>query len=122
MKDNELIAEFMGYERSREVWDEGEHAYTMKIPQAWNKWVIPSKMQYSTSWDWLMPVLEKIESLGHDTNINAFHCGRADHFQRCSIENKDIGYQQFGCNSESKIKSVYLAVVEYIKWYNSQKQ
>lgn len=107
--DNELIAEFMGYERSREPWDQGEYAYTMKLNPVWNKWMVPSNMRFATSWDWLMPVVEKIESSCH-VQING---------KSCHITNADV---YFGGRKDSKIESVYSASIEFIKWYNNQKK
>jgi hypothetical protein len=123
--DNELIAEFMGYERSREVWDEGEHAYTMKIPQAWNKWVTPSKMQYSTSWDWIMPVVGKIEKMEFEVDVQSQMQTVDDDMytiwhQDCTISDGVKTYAH--AYSRQKLTAVYMAVVEFIKWYNSQKQ
>ena len=46
--DNKLIAEFMGVGKLHEA-------------QSSNQW-----NQYHTSWDWLMPVVEKIEIEGFD--------------------------------------------------------
>jgi len=48
MNDNKLIAEFMG----------GEHPLTEITHEAHHN--------YHTSWDWLMPVVEKIEIEGFD--------------------------------------------------------
>tara|TARA_R100001369_G_scaffold331_2_gene873 strand:- start:16870 stop:17163 length:294 start_codon:yes stop_codon:yes gene_type:complete len=48
MNDNKLIAEFMGVGKLHEA-------------QSSNQW-----NQYHTSWDWLMPVVDKIEIEGFD--------------------------------------------------------
>ena len=48
MNENKLIAEFMGVGKLHEA-------------QSSNQW-----NQYHTSWDWLMPVVEKIENDGLD--------------------------------------------------------
>ena len=48
MNNNKLIAEFMGVGKLHEA-------------QSSNQW-----NQYHTSWDWLMPVIEKIENDGLD--------------------------------------------------------
>jgi hypothetical protein len=56
MKDNKLIAEFMGVGKLHEA-------------QSSNQW-----NQYHTSWDWLMPVVEKIFALSvADENIELFY-------------------------------------------------
>jgi len=67
-------------------------------------------LKYNTSWDWLMPVVEKIESLMWEVEIRA---------TRCTIEQyPDSSKYFYGANGD-KIKSTYHAVVEFIKWYNS---
>ncbi len=47
MNDNKLIAEFMGYPKIAN--DEDKRDY------------LEDCVKYHTSWDWLMPVIEKIE-------------------------------------------------------------
>ena len=59
MKNNKLIAEFMGYEVKH------GKCYSPK----YNDGTI-APMQFDRSWDWLMPVVEKIESLGYWVNRN----------------------------------------------------
>lgn len=58
---NKLIAEFMG--RCGKV---NKHLYWVNIPSV--KWVTVEQMQFHTSWDWLIPVVEKIEKtwIGED--------------------------------------------------------
>jgi len=55
MKNNELIAEFMGYEV--------EHGKCYS-PKYKDGTIAP--MQFDKSWDWLMPVIDKIENDGLD--------------------------------------------------------
>ena len=52
MNDNKLIAEFMGYKVGERRRGGGY------MPE--------NEMKYDTSWDWLMPVVEKIENGGLD--------------------------------------------------------
>ena len=47
MKENKLIAEFMGEEQL----------------------CLPHELKYHTSWDWLMPVLKKIKLQIHPNNM-----------------------------------------------------
>ena len=93
MNDNKLIAEFMwlplvpcsiGTEHG--VVTEGYKHPKVDVP------VIPSGMQYHTSWDWLMPVVDKIYQL--DSN--------ADFFGSINLE------------------ATYKEVVEFIKQHNEE--
>jgi hypothetical protein len=66
---------------------------------------------YDRDWNWLMPVVEKIESINYKVVIQN---------NSCSIEM--IILDDIFCQSEnSKIEAVYKACVELIKWYNRQK-
>lgn len=97
---NKLIAEFMGItpivENNGVVYKDPNTGHIMLI-------------RYHTSWDWLMPVVEKIESLGYGVTI---------YRKGCHIN--DIGlFGVNGFNHKSKIEQTWLAVVEFIKWYNN---
>lgn len=63
-----------------------------------------SDLHYHTSWDWLMPVVEKIsKSLDIDQLIEC------DEWLNIRDE-----------LMTARIETVYNAVVEFIKWYNNQ--
>jgi len=67
-------------------------------------------LKYHTSWDWLMPVVEKIESLsGTTVLIKRIGC-------EIIMYGKTISKQ----TSDTKIEAVWLAVIEFIKWYNEK--
>tara|TARA_R110000851_G_scaffold36378_5_gene94964 strand:- start:3059 stop:3364 length:306 start_codon:yes stop_codon:yes gene_type:complete len=63
MKENKLIAEFMGL-------GDGDKYFSPTLEDAESvglgMHVYPDEMRYHTSWDWLMPVVEKIENDGLD--------------------------------------------------------
>jgi len=67
----------------------------------------PLYMEYHTSWDWLIPVVEKIESLGYVFTIQG---GKAEYGEMISETQCFI--------AEDKLSSTYQAVVEFIKEYN----
>lgn len=74
------------------------------------------ELKYNSSWDWLMPVIEKIEEMGVKITISLF-----------SVEIKSrfgIGpeYDNGFAGGGSKIELLHHALVEFIKWYNQQKQ
>lgn len=82
MNDNKLIAEFMGAEPDKKTFMRtGEKVYF-----------------YHTSWDWLMPVVQKIEDYLSD-NVGK------------------VGYFDDGLSSND-IEVRYQAVVEFIKEHN----
>jgi hypothetical protein len=87
MNDNKLIAEFMGYDISTSLRDGVEC-----VEYADNNIRALSDTHYHTSWDWLMPVVEKIYSL--DAHIDFF---RVINFE-----------------------ATYKRVVEFIKEYNNE--
>jgi hypothetical protein len=121
---NRLIAEFMG----GEIQPNGtcKNYKKMNIPD----WAFRdfdfdslriSGFMYYTSWDWLMPVVEKIEGLGRFAfaidsrpypNINT--CVLIHNATQHGITNLVIPVVE----RESKIEAVYLAVIEFIEWYN----
>jgi hypothetical protein len=63
MKNNKLIAEFMGL-------GDGDKYFSPTLEDAESvglgMHVYPDEMRYHTSWDWLMPVVDKIENDGLD--------------------------------------------------------
>ena len=103
MKDNKLIAEFMGAVGTPKYnpteWDvyitgcldvasddeKAQHFYT------------PDEMKYHTSWDWLMPVVQKVSSLCDEPY-------ELDNMKHALLT--------------GDIESVYDDVVEFIKEYN----
>ena len=89
--------------------------------------ILPQMLEYNTSWDWLIPVIEKIESLwiGHGQmrcKIERTHCqisDRGGYYAMNSDLKKD--YQLGGAcfsNNYTKIENTYRMVVEFIKWHN----
>jgi hypothetical protein len=69
------------------------------------------KLKYHTSWDWLMPVVEKIEHEITPVEILDFQCRISR-----TIYNPE---QILTTSDESKIAAVYNAVVQFIKFYNN---
>ena len=86
MENNKLIAEFMEYELEGEVW-----VATMSKE---DDTYLGRHLLFQTSWDWLMPVLEKVEQV-----------------------NEGIPPQLIHLSLFSTINEVYEAVVEFINQY-----
>ena len=107
MKDNKLIAEFMGvksYEASgytNFVYSEDNHRTEVDLA-------------YHDSWDWLMPVVEKIEGL-RDENGNAYRFT----IDMCNAQIEETNIEILG--GAFKIDTTYKAVVEFINHINKDK-
>lgn len=137
MTNNELIAIFMGGKPKSQCLP--AIAARMSNDKYWLPFhgiVKVDNMDYHKSWDWLMPVVEKIETtiysfsedlneLTRKRNINsaeAFFFINYNHQIKkwsCFIELERTGLR-FGASQEfdSKMDAVYYAVVQFIKFYN----
>jgi len=72
--------------------------------------------QFHYSWDWIIPVVEKIRSLDNMVNLNFWSETNAT---ECVIYNwEDFGSAEIRNECQSSIESVYLSVVEFIRWHN----
>lgn len=113
--NNKLIAEFMGYKKS--------------IANTWfkdKKIVQLSSFKYDSDWNWLMEVVERIESLGVNfwivknkvklTIVGELAKKLSDSLYDTEFEGYDFEYYIEG----TKIEATYQAVVEFIKWYNNE--
>jgi len=111
MTDNRLIAEFMDLEM--EVSNKGITEYYHREFDS-GEWYEAEFLPYD-EWNWLMPVVEKIELLGYTFEKN-FQPIDKD-WQCLIVKGNDILYQEF--NTDSLIACHYV-VIEFIKWYNEQ--
>ena len=119
VEGNKLIAEFMGIRfNNGNAYDSNGNTY-MRF-RSWNNDMARNEFfrlnkLYHNSWDWLMPVVETIESLGYEFIITESR-SKIKHNTDHSI---DIVCMRDAI--ESKQQSVYLTVVEFIQWYNENK-
>lgn len=73
----------------------------------------PSNLKFHSSWDWLMPVVEKIENL-EDYIIEIS-------YKQCIIKSYEKNMEIITSRYlDSKIEAVWASVVEFIRWYNEQ--
>ena len=116
MTENVLIALFMDckiqgryIKRTTKFWDfpGNDSGLTCSIEH----------LKYHSSWDWLMPVIGKIESLGYFCMINKW----TSVYTGPSASATESRIQITTVEGESKITNTYQAILQFIKWYNSQK-
>ena len=101
IENNKIIAEFTGYILR------GKNTYEYN-----NKLYLTEELLYYSDWNWLMEVVEKIESLGFETSLD-----KNGFFIRINGSNT-----QSGLFVKNKIESVYNACIEFITWYNQQEK
>ena len=113
---NKLIAEFMGYTGGSDF-QYLTHPETLLDTNV-------DELLYQTSWDWLMPVVEKIEEIAIDddnltikehryqVDMSYTQCSIYDHVRDGVIASGDMG---------TKLLSTYRAVIEFLKEYNDEK-
>lgn len=112
-EDCRLIAEFMGeklpYKNEQNEWEfyvQGAGKVSSTNIEDLFRFM---GYNYHNDWNWLMEVVEKIESLGVVVEIRD---------NVCYIETTPIDY--YSELEETKIQATYKAVVEFIKWHNNQ--
>ena len=106
MKNNKLIAEFMGYEI---IYRPNSNGF---IEISDTELCDVDDLKYHTSWDWLMPVVEKIES-DERYDVDILQYGT-----RIRENQKDIVNNIADISFDKKIEHTYDAVVEFIKEHN----
>jgi hypothetical protein len=154
IKGNKLIVEFMGWkETSKNLkwvshygddydnrtmfsgWIKQEQEYLETEPLIVvenNKRKIDflRNLLYDTSWDWLMPVVEKIENLDfvNYSLISKRNYINGDIYYKIQLgrdteENIDpVNFPIEIMESKSKIYATWIAVIEFIKWYNENRR
>lgn len=125
-----LIAEFM---QIKEI-ESSHESYGQQVPFWYSKYLgyrtpafsvtgkslehLLSENKFNNSWDWLMPVVEKIElECKYDVHIYAHYNWKEPN--RCSIvdwkNNKIVD-----TSNDSKFQCVFDAIVEFVKWWNAK--
>ena len=98
MKNNKLIAEFMGLEFSK-----GEYYRPLYNS---GDWIPENELRYHESWDWLMPVVQK--------------CYETEVVVQPVVEGGCSGLITFPLIGLPYMESTYNAVVKFIKEYNNE--
>jgi hypothetical protein len=127
---NKLIAEFMGWESGR---FENLPNKLHKIDDGELCGISIDQLEYHTSWDWLMPVVEKIGQhhypdfwgkQGKPSDANEWDDTA---YPRTFGMRDDEGNYVVRINAstlvrgKTLIEATWLAVVDFIQWYNTQK-
>jgi hypothetical protein len=130
IEGNKRIAEFMGavaeqwYPANKELAPEmtGTHMVFPKDKEypGNEKHHSVSCLKYHTSWEWLMPVVDKIESIGQThVEFGKKHC-RIQPILYNPKKDCMEWHVLHETQCATKIEAVYTAVTSFITWYNQQ--
>lgn len=127
IEGNKLIAEFMGG-KYYDAWENkfyhsASPHYYFDVQSLYLKDKVKKELKYHASWNWLMRVVEKIEQV----RVKSSATYNSDHYFNVRVSQ---GYVEIEGTTEkifrntsiegTKIKALWLAIGEFIKWYNSQ--
>ena len=119
IEGNKLIAKFISNKISIEF------GYLID-----NEWFEPRQFKFNSSWNWLMPVVNKIEHLYEDEHslprfeINSHHCKFSVNHPR-KYKSWIVGCYKTSpekVKANTKIEAAWMVAVEFIKYHNKQKQ
>ena len=96
MKDNKLIAEFMGMTYG----DPNDNSVMIQMTHQGNEVIPVNSIKYHTSWDWLMPVVREVLTIVDINLVNYF----VDELKFCVLDND--------------IDGAFEEVVEFINYLN----
>jgi hypothetical protein len=105
-KNNKLIAEFMGLSRQLHM---TEHLIT-------GEYISSDEMEFNSSWDWLMPVMEKIEKI----TVFCVVMVKPNGGTLISVLDVDDNVLfEAHPKAHSPIRNAYRAVIRFVEWYNN---
>jgi hypothetical protein len=117
-ENNKLIAEFIGMQHTDIGWYDNEETLQLQNNTF-------DELKYHKSWDWLMPVVDEIESI--DEELQVFGGNFIKVSYSVQIENTSVTIWKHSdrfdskriieVNGESKRRTTYNAVIEFINQY-----
>lgn len=130
LEKNGPIAEFMG--AIKEQWypkakqQTGIHyAYPPNEFPDNEKYHSDNLLKYHSDWNWLMPVVTKIESIydEHHGYFGVYISSNSCHIHGTkfnkSIDDPEYGFVYFDeIVTHTKLEATYIAVTRFIEWYN----
>ncbi len=132
IEENKLIAEFMGYKYfpyskgsvGIPGWKKHENSH-LKIGNGY-LCRATKDIYYHSSWDWLMKVVEKIEA--ETAAVFQIFKRQVDiyyEYDKFQLTEEDYLPKEYKIRHDgdypTKIKAIYAATVDYIRWSNQQK-
>lgn len=111
-ENNKLLAEFLGWLVMECYVTPTDEAITSLKLNSEFKEIPPYTMKFHNDWNWLMEVVDKIESLSFRVRFEMETCFIMD-------DNFETIIASTG-HEKSKIEAVYNACVEFVEWLNKE--
>jgi hypothetical protein len=109
LEGNKLIAEFM----------ELEFISTCFVLINSSQRIHKRNLKYNSSWDWLMPVVEKIAKInGCHVLMNPSELAQKTAWVSIEGNKTNSSKKQFHLHKKKLIDATYECIVLFIKWYN----
>ena len=127
-ENNKIIAEFMGFTFEKNIGYYDNEMLLEQIVYEQQNGNCFDELLFNKDWNWLMEVVEKIENIkikdysistditDDKTFISVWHYGDGSKWS-ILISNYNEEYKDF-----NKIQRTYKAVIEFINFYNKQKE
>lgn len=112
---NKMIAEFMGGKYKTQFFIPHNHIW---LPI--HGIVSNERLKYNSSWDWIMPVVEKINIMDDYKFTVIIKSMDVEIYD--NITNKIVFESEMKWEADELINSLNEAVTEFIVWYNQQSQ
>ena len=126
INNNKLIAEFMGYKQSTSK-EAGanlvNNVYEWYLKDVGYYYINgdyhrEDYLLFHLDWNWLMKVVEKIESFEDNNRCAKYNINIEQSFVEIIDKNTDDTIVE--TDAETKIEATYNAVIEFIKYYNNE--
>jgi hypothetical protein len=120
---NAMIAEFIGMQKTELGWYDNDEV--LKLPNTSDNTF--DDLLFNTSWDWLMPVVEKIEKTNNNLCEVIIHKTQTEIItgERTGVLRFSYSLSELillGYKVNEKIDITYHCVCEFINWYNENKK
>jgi len=111
IENNKIISKFMGIDFT-----------TVESAYKYSVYIRNNHGRYHNSWDWLMPVVRKINQIDKATQISIFKT-----YASCSVEVSEkfrkefsFAHAEYITNEQTDIEAVWKLVSKFIHWRERQ--
>jgi hypothetical protein len=114
-ESNKLLAEFMGCYQNNEGFWGFENTPNHKT---WNNDRFLDCTKYDTDWNWLIEIVEKIESFVDENKHAKYNFITEQSFVEIIDNNTSDTIVEI--DRDTKMEATYNACVQFVQWYNNQ--